>query len=64
MTHQPAAEAAFAIAASMRPRLIAVDDLEKPVYLTFDTEASMRPRLIAVDDPRAWLRPHLQLVLQ
>ena len=36
--------------ASMRPRLIAVDDLLRGRHDQVLREASMRPRLIAVDD--------------
>ena len=39
--------------ASMRPRLIAVDDFSRAAALTQTSPASMRPRLIAVDDVRA-----------
>ena len=37
-------------AASMRPRLIAVDDVPDTVAIAAALSASMRPRLIAVDD--------------
>ena len=36
--------------ASMRPRLIAVDDLKTRAEIGKINAASMRPRLIAVDD--------------
>ena len=36
--------------ASMRPRLIAVDDRIEGYRKRFNRAASMRPRLIAVDD--------------
>jgi len=36
--------------ASMRPRLIAVDDLAGATWEKSISEASMRPRPIAVDD--------------
>ena len=39
--------------ASMRPRLIAVDDAAGASIYCFTETASMRPRLIAVDD-NAW----------
>ena len=38
--------------ASMRPRLIAVDDPSFADAYQGAMEASMRPRLIAVDDPK------------
>ena len=38
------------LTASMRPRLIAVDDSTTPTHSEPPPCASMRPRLIAVDD--------------
>ena len=39
--------------ASMRPRLIAVDDHHEQIVVWVRGDASMRPRLIAVDDSAA-----------
>ena len=50
MTIVEAVEPAFCRVASMRPRLIAVDDQDVADALNYRLNASMRPRLIAVDD--------------
>ena len=42
----------YLIQASMRPRLIAVDDANEQLDQMQIAQASMRPRLIAVDDGR------------
>ena len=54
MTHLAQGGGQIGADASMRPRLIAVDDLiVKNAYDAYKG-ASMRPRLIAVDDRRRW----------
>ena len=70
MTRRGSGAALRSARASMRPRLIAVDDEVLAWALSSGEAASMRPRLIAVDDeagrearpgddPRASMRPRL-----